>query len=88
MDHNPFLRDTGAGARGTVEKRYNIPWQHRAAPPGEFETRLADALEQIFARGLEAVPDVVRELNRITPDRSGKPWTEESFQSEMRHLGA
>ena len=88
MEHNPFLRPGARGARGAVETRENIPWQHRAEPPTQFENRLGDALEQIFAKGVDQLPDVVRELNALTPDRDGKPWTEESFQAEMRRLGA
>ena len=88
MDYNPFRRKTEPGARGGVEERINIEWQNRADPPTEFETRLGDALEQIFADGVESLPEVVRELNRITPDRAGNPWTEESFQAEMKRLGA
>lgn len=89
MEHNPFLRPGAAGARGSVEKRDNIPWQHRAEPPSPFENRLGDALEAIFARGIEALPDLVRELNAAgSRDRAGDPWSEESFQAEMRRLGA
>jgi len=88
MDHNPFLKPAAAASRGTVEKRENIPWQHRAEPPGEFENRLGDALVQIFASGVESLPDLVRALNRILPDRNGIAWTEESFQAEMKRLGA
>jgi recombinase-like protein len=87
MDHNPFLKKGAPGGRGGVEKRENVPWQYRAEAPSEFENRLGDALEQIFAKGVESLHDVVQELNRLTPDRSGKPWTEESFQAEMKRLG-
>ena len=88
MDYNPFLKKGAAGARGTVEKRENVAWQHRAEPQSEFENRLSDALVQIFSQGVESLPDVVRELNRLVPDRSGRPWTEESFQAEMKRLGS
>ena len=88
MDHNPFLKPAAAATRGTVEKRENIAWQHRAAPPDEFENRLGDALVQIFASGVETLPELVRELNRILPDRNGNAWTEETFQAEMKRLGA
>ena len=88
MDYNPFLKKAALGGRGGVEKRENIAWQHRAEPPSEFENRLGDALVQIFANGVESLHDVVQELNRLVPDRSGKPWTDESFQAEMRGLGS
>jgi hypothetical protein len=89
MEHNPFLRPLPAGGRGSVEKRENIPWQHRAEPPSEFENRLGDALEAIFASGVESLPQLVEELNkRGLRDRSGQAWTEQSFQAEMQRLGA
>ena len=88
MDYNPFLKKGQPGARGGVEQRVNIAWQHRAAAPDEFENRLGDALEQIFGRGTESLPEIVSELNKTMADRSGKPWTEQTFQAEMKRLGA
>jgi hypothetical protein len=89
MDHNPFLKPSAPGARGGVEKRDNIAWQHRAEPPSEFENRLGDALEQIFGKGIEELGPIVDELNKGGyRDRAGKPWTEASFQAEMKRLGA
>jgi hypothetical protein len=88
MDHNPFLKKADPGARGGVEKRENIEWQHRAEAPSEFENRLGDALEQIFAKGIESLPQVIEELNKTTRDRAGNPWTEQTFQAEMKRLGA
>jgi hypothetical protein len=89
MDHNPFLRKSKPGARGGVEKLQNIEWQNRAEPPTEFENRLGDTLEQIFASGAESLPEVVAQLNNEgSRDRAGQPWTEESFQAEMKRLGA
>jgi hypothetical protein len=89
MEHNPFLRPGAAGARGGVEKLENVPWQHRAQPPSEFENRLGDALEAIFASGVEELPRLIEELNkRGVHDHGGAPWTEASFQAEMQRLGA
>ena len=88
MDHNPFLKKGKPGARGGVEERVNIAWQHRAAAPDEFENRLGDALEEIFSKGVQELSQVVEELNKTTKDRAGNPWTEESFQAEMKRLGA
>jgi hypothetical protein len=88
MDHNPFQKKSTPGARGGVEKRENIEWQNRAEAPSEFENRLGDALEQIFAKGIESLPQVVEELNKTTRDRAGNPWTEQTFQAEMKRLGA
>jgi hypothetical protein len=88
MDHNPFLKPAASGARGGIEKRENIEWQHRAEAPGEFENRLGDVLEQAFGKGIDTLPDLVNELNAAgSRDRSGNAWTEESFQAEMRRLG-
>lgn len=85
-DYNPFLTKSTA-TRGQVEKRENIPWQTRAAVPTEYENRLGDTLVQIFGSGVEALPDVVRLLNeKAVLDPAGQPWTEASFQSEMKRL--
>lgn len=89
MDHNPFLaRKPGpAGGRGTVEKLENIEWQTRAAPPTEHENQLGDTLERVFARGITVLSEVVAALNAEgSRDSAGAPWTEESFQAEMRRL--
>jgi hypothetical protein len=88
MDHNPFLANKSADARGKVEQLENIEWQTRATPPTEFENRLGDLLIQIFAKGVETLPEVIQELNRNgSRDAAGNPWTEESFQAEMKRLG-
>ena len=89
MEHNPFLRPAPPGARGSVEKRENIAWQNRAEPPSQFENALGDALEEIFASGIDELAQLIDELNkRGSRDRAGRPWTEESFQAEMQRLGA
>ena len=89
MDHNPFLASTPPqGARGSVERLENVPWQTRAAPPTEFENRLGDALVAVFGRGVESLEGVVRELNQAgVRDPQGAPWTEASFQALLRELG-
>jgi hypothetical protein len=88
MDHNPFLKKAAVGGRGTVEQALNIEWQTRAAPPTEFENRLGDALEQVFGQGIEALREVVEQLNaQGSRDAAGRPWTEASFQETMRRLG-
>ena len=88
MDHNPFLRRVATRARGSVEQRHNMEWQNRAEPPSPFEDRIADALEKIFAKGIDELAGVVRELNQAAiRDRDGNAWTEESFQAEMERLG-
>jgi hypothetical protein len=95
MDYNPYLKRAAPGTRGGVEKRENIEWQHRAEPPTQFENRLGDALEQVFAQGkvfaqgIEPLSEVVAELNKgASRDRAGNLWTEETFRAEMKRLGA
>lgn len=89
MDHNPFLKRAAARARGSLEQRENIEWQNRAEPPSLFEDRIGDALEGIFAKGIDELPAVVRELNNAAlRDRDGNAWTDKSFQAEMNRLGA
>lgn len=62
----------------------NVVWQTRTAEPTDYENRLGDALEQVFASGAEDLSAVVRGLNDLgllTPE--GKPWTEEAFKAWM-----
>ena len=88
MSHNPYLTKKPAG-RGEVEKPGNVEWQTRAAPPTEHQNRLGDALERVFARGVESLPEVVAQLNAEgSRDAVGEPWTEASFQECMKRLGA
>jgi hypothetical protein len=89
MDCNPFLKKGAAGGRGALETPLNIEWQTRAAPPTEFENRLGDALEEVFAAGAEALAEVVARLNAMHVfDAHGRAWTEASFEETMRRLGA
>jgi hypothetical protein len=88
MEHNPFLSPAAPAARGSVEKPQNIPWQTRAAPPGEYDNRLGDALIEIFGRGIDALAEVVKALNQAgVPDPAGQPWTEGSFEEHLKTLG-
>lgn len=91
MDHNPYLQGTaasGEAAKGSIEKVdaiENLVWQTRAAPPTEYENRLADLLEQAFADGIEELSPLVAKLNELgskAPD--GAAWTEARFQSYLR----
>lgn len=87
MDHNPFLKKTAAGGRGAVDHQENIEWQTRAALPTQFENGLGDALERVFAAGAESLAEVVESLNAEgSRDAAGQPWTEASFQDEMKRL--
>ena len=88
MDHNPFLAKRMAAGRGAVEQPLNIEWQTRAAPPTEFENRLGDALEKVFAAGADTPAEVVARLNEMQLfDASGACWTEASFRETMARLG-
>ena len=89
MDYNPYLSKIEPGSRGEVEKpgAPNVAWQTRAAPPTEYENRLGDSLEQIFAAGGEELARVVEGLNKLgSRDPAGQSWTETSFQAAMKRL--
>jgi hypothetical protein len=62
----------------------NVVWQTRTAEPSEYENRLGDALERVFAAGAEDLAAVIRGLNDLhclAPD--GRPWSEEAFKAWM-----
>lgn len=97
QDFNPYLqafravRRSDAAGKGQI---YNAPereliiWQTRPAPPTEFESSLAAALEQIFAQRIYELPDIVAALNRDgVRTRQGEAWTEQSFVATFRELG-
>lgn len=63
--------------------------QSRTHEPSPYEVKLARVLEEVFAHVGHDLPDVVLGLNDrnvYAPD--GEPWTQESFTTEMRRLGA
>jgi hypothetical protein len=78
--------------RGRIEKpeeANNIVWQTRTREPTDYENRLGDALEQVFAGGATDLGEVVEGLNKLKfPDPHGRAWTETSLQAEMKRLGA
>jgi hypothetical protein len=97
MDHNPFLAARrhsmpDAPANGEIERpgeSVNLAWQTRAAPPTDYENRLGDALERVFADGAGTLEEVVAGLNSANcPTPSGAPWDAATFESEIRRLGA
>lgn len=98
MDHNPYLKPwqqpkpnqvAGKGEIERPDRIRNIVWQTRSAPPTEFENQLGDALERVFDSGAVELADVVAGLNKLGFLASdGQPWTEASFQAEMKRLGA
>ena len=96
MKYNANLKDRQqAGAqeagKGKIEVPSNIEnvaWQTRGEAPSDYEAQLADALENIFGRDIAALPEIVAALNEckvFTLD--GTPWTEDSFQTEIKRLG-
>jgi hypothetical protein len=95
-DANPWLAapPPSAAAKGdehTLERpgaAVNVAWQTRAAPPSAYEHALADALQAIFADGIDDLPGIVARLNRTSlAPAAGGPWTEASFVAEMARLG-
>jgi hypothetical protein len=90
MDFNPYLTQSEPDQRGDIEKpgvANNIAWQTRAAPPSAYEDALGDALEQAFAADAADLPALVTKLNQLgSRDPAGQPWTEASFQREIKRL--
>lgn len=71
------------------------PWpyldihQSRTHEPTPYELKLAATLEEVFTKDGHELADVVRGLNaRQVHAPDGAPWTEESFRTEMKRLGA
>jgi hypothetical protein len=63
--------------------------QARTQEPTAYEYKLAHILEEIFAKVGHQLSDVVRGLNdRNVHAPDGQAWTEESFQAELKRLGA
>ena len=66
----------------------NVRWQTRASAPSEYENRLGDALQEIFAEGIYDLPGIVAALNeRGVGSAAGAAWTEGAFAAEMARLG-
>lgn len=93
MDHNPYLRpaaSTGEAAKGSIEKvdaAQNLVWQTRPAPPTDYDNRLADTLEQIFAAGIEELAPLVARLNELgSRSPEDAQWTEDTFLAYMRRF--
>src|SRR3546814_11725166 len=70
---NPYLAglktnaaEPAKGGSGNIERPQaveNIPWQTRPAELTAFEMTLAAALQAMFRKGVEALPDIVARLN-------------------------
>ena len=96
--HNPALSptkrgvgDRNKGGEDTLEipgRVTNLRWQTRAKPPTDHENALADALQDMFAREIYELPEIVAGLNEAgIPAPDGEPWTPDSFEAAMRDLG-
>ena len=94
LKYNPWLAEP-RGSKGdaqTVEdpgEPLLIRWQHRARPPNDYESRLADGLTAIFGDAVHDLPGIVSRLNAdgvIRP--GGDPWTEAAFESAVRELAS
>ena len=98
MDYNPNLKhrqlpeaNKVAGKRN-IERPgqvINIVHQTRATSPTDYENELGQALEEIFSDNVIELEIIISRLNEMgVQTHSGAAWTEESFRSEMKRLGA
>ncbi len=97
MEFNPHLgpgrrpapnASAGKGSIEAPDQVENIVWQTRAAPHGDYENRLGDALVAAFEAGVEDLERLVDKLNELgvrAPD--GEDWTAERFEAELARLG-
>ena len=98
MDYNPNLKNrqlpeaNNGACRGNLEhpgEVINIVHQTRATSPTDYENELGQALEKIFSDNVIELENIISRLNEIgVQTHSGSAWTEESFRSEMKRLGA
>ena len=98
MDYNPNLKhrqlpEANKGAsKGNIEhpgQAINIVHQTRATSPTDYENELGQALEKIFSDDVIELENIIRCLNEMgVQTHSDAAWTEESFRSEMKRLGA
>lgn len=71
-----------------TNERYLEPHQARKRPPTSYEDLLGDALERAFGLGIYELPSLIEYLNKTGPvSPSGNPWSEESYQTEIKTLG-
>jgi len=98
MDHNPHLqpwkrpepnKEAGKGTIEIPDEIVNIVHQTRATPPTDYENQLGEALEAIFGDDVTELADIVARLNEMGVQAPyGAAWTEDTFCSEMKRLGA
>lgn len=71
-----------------TSERYLEPHQARKRPQTSYEDLLGDALERAFGMEIYDLQGLVDYLNKAGPvSPSGKPWTPESYQAEIKALG-
>ncbi|MBP0494581.1 recombinase-like helix-turn-helix domain-containing protein [Pararoseomonas indoligenes] len=73
----------------TYEFPYLEARQTLAKPVTDWESDLADAIENAFSKGNWELEELVAALNRsrVRPPTGGA-WTAENFQSTIHELGA
>ena len=98
LDYNPHLKQwqrpepNKAAGKGNIERpgqTINIVHQTRKNSPTDYENLLGNALEEIFDNDLVELKDIISRLNEMgVRAPNGADWSEESFRSEMEHLGS
>ncbi len=79
----------GAGSYETYDTIGNLVWQTRAAPPTEYESKLADGLMAAFDDGAHDLAGVAARLNAMRVHAAdGSTWTEAALAAELKRLGA
>lgn len=63
--------------------------QSRVTDPTPYESKLAGAIEEVFAGGAFELDALVAGLNDLGfTGPSGEPWTPTTFTNEMQRMGA
>jgi len=77
-----------AGQEKRIREPENKVWQTRHHPQTDFEKRLAEALEELFADGATELGQLVERLNSAgVQDEDGRDWNEQSFRETMARRG-
>lgn len=67
--------------------RYLQPKQAQRRPPTNYEDLLGDAIERVFASGVQDLAGLVEGLNRQgVTTRAGLAWTEQNYGPEIAAL--
>jgi len=79
----------GAGSHETYDTIRNVVWQTRAAPPTDYEAKLADGLMAAFDDGAQDLAGVAARLNAMQVRAAdGSAWTAAALAAELARLGA